>query len=126
MKNIVKIGGAANLSSLAGKMRNNVLMGMKQPNFNINHPEKREGEVFLDNCFFMGENYPKPCGWRSWRRGKVAYDKSGKPLNISTLSPVFVKRSEIENSENGASTLKRLLNAEDGFYEGEQKPCPYN
>lgn len=63
------------------------------------HPEMREGEVFFTN---VGEydalrSYEDDdfnhIGWKSKRKGSVAFDIDGKPVNY--MNPVFVMRDEL-------------------------------
>lgn len=73
-----------------------------------NHPELEVGEVFLTNAsdndfpslysFLTGravENHSswESIGWRTKRRGVVAYDSDGK--SITEMFPVFVQRWEL-------------------------------
>jgi len=63
-------------------------------NFNKNHPELRDGEVFLSNCT---DN--DMVGWKTKRSGNVSYDTSGKRIvDSSDLHPVFVKQSELDEA----------------------------
>ena len=69
--------------------------------FNKNHPETSDGEVFLTNVgdhdrelrFFDEDDYLH-IGWKTKRKGSVAYDVNGKEVN--GMKPVFVQRSELE------------------------------
>lgn len=69
--------------------------------FNKNHPEKGDGEVFLTNVgdhdrefhFFDEDDYQR-IGWKTKRKGSIAYNVDGKPVN--GMKPVFVQRSELE------------------------------
>ncbi|MEK7100248.1 MAG: hypothetical protein AAB872_00375 [Patescibacteria group bacterium] len=71
--------------------------------FNKNHPEKRNGEVFLTNVgdhdreflFLEDDNYQR-IGWKTKRKGSVAYDVNGK--EVYGMKPVFVQRSELEKA----------------------------
>ncbi len=73
------------------------------PDVGKKHPEQIPDEVFIGNS---DENdFINNIGWKTKRRGEVAYDKNGKPLSKYTF-PVFVKRWEIENDD--PKTLKRL------------------
>lgn len=53
------------------------------------HPEIREGEVFVTNC--MPSVFPQ-IGWKTKRRGIVAYDRDGTP--VKEMFPVFIQQSE--------------------------------
>lgn len=67
------------------------------------HPETAKGEVFLtniSNSFSDAQLFDhddrsdwESIGWRTKRRGLVAYDIYGKP--ISGMRPVFVQRDEL-------------------------------
>ncbi|WKZ25512.1 MAG: hypothetical protein QY322_03965 [bacterium] len=69
--------------------------------FNKNHPETGDGEVFLTNVgdrdpefrFFDEDDYLH-IGWKTKRKGNVAYDINGK--EVYGMKPVFVQRSELE------------------------------
>jgi hypothetical protein len=64
--------------------------------FNKNHPECRAGEVFLTNT---DDKDWDDIGWKSKRRGQVAYDRSGLPvLTSGSFFPVFVQRDELEEA----------------------------
>ena len=56
-----------------------------------NHPERREGEIFLGN---VGEDTFLTCVWQTKRRGNTAYDTDGKPLQHGLLWPMFIRQSE--------------------------------
>jgi len=60
--------------------------------FNDDHPEAREGEVFLGNFDDEGLFH---VGWHTKRKGSVAYDVTNKPVKYG-LFPVFVQRTEME------------------------------
>lgn len=62
-------------------------------NFNKNHPEIREGEVFLINC---SEDDFRIMSWETKRRGQVAYDFQGSRSGLDKIYPVFIKREELE------------------------------
>ena len=70
-------------------------------NFNRNHPELRDGEVFITNAFHDSNGrFPddprrdwEAVGWKSKRAGAVAYTTSGK--RIRGMFPIFAKRSEL-------------------------------
>ena len=75
---------------------------MRTSDANKNHPEILPGEVFLTNaedhhCRDDRRSSWEMIGWRTKRKGKVAYDDiDGKPLDsIYCLFPVFVKREEL-------------------------------
>lgn len=89
---------------------------MAKKDFNKNHPERLDDEVFITNSddeFDFEENRSSydAVGWKTKRRGEVAYDIYGKPLGQRWRGsfPVFAKIAEIEKSENGKEILKRLL-----------------
>jgi hypothetical protein len=60
-------------------------------NFNRRHPERAHGEVFLGN--HDDERFAK-LSFKTKRRGKVAYTKTG--VAMGGVRPTFVKRDEIE------------------------------
>jgi len=70
--------------------------------FNVNHPEKRSGEVFLINTSGIGS----VCiGYETKRLGDNAYDSKGNlisnPMNRGEkeeIYPVFVKYAEMLNA----------------------------
>lgn len=76
--------------------------------FNKSHPERAPDEVFIDNTDFEGFS---AIGWSTKRRGSVAYSFTGekKSTDSNELFPVFVKISEIRNSDKGAGILSRHL-----------------
>lgn len=63
------------------------------------HPELRRGEVFLTNAsdddqYIDDKRSGWECiGWKTKRRGRIAYDINNKP--IPDMFPVFVRRSEL-------------------------------
>jgi hypothetical protein len=90
---------------------------MEKKDFNKNHPERLDDEVFITNADdefdFSEENKSSydHVGWKTKRRGNIAFDINGKPLGQrwSGSFPVFAKIAEIEKSEHGEEILKRLL-----------------
>lgn len=66
-------------------------------NFNRNHPETREGEVFITNTDHSDYNH---IGWTTKRAGDVAYDIYGKPIGRGWPGsfPVFAQKSELEEA----------------------------
>lgn len=85
-------------------------------NFNKNHPERLDDEVFITNAdneinFPKGKSSYQVIGWKTKRRGNVAYDINGKPLENRWPEsfPVFVKQEEIRMEKDGDEILKRLL-----------------
>jgi len=71
-----------------------------EPNFNANHPELQEGEVFLTNMLpdrvLDDQSDWEAIGWATKRVGLVAYDRKGNPLD--DYIPVFIQRSESEEA----------------------------
>lgn len=67
-----------------------------------NHPELREGEVFLTNT--SSEQFGQ-IGYKTKRLGDVAYDIYGK--YVDNLQPVFVQRSELEECGIVIETLHK-------------------
>ena len=63
----------------------------------FDHPEIREGEIFLTNvcpaCGLMPDGYVH-IGWRTKRKGEIAYDRDGDI--IPNGHPVFIQLSEYE------------------------------
>ncbi len=67
------------------------------------HPELQDGEVFITNASDSSSGkYPgdtrsdwDACGWKTKRRGKVAYDIHGKPISAGVF-PIFARREELE------------------------------
>jgi hypothetical protein len=58
------------------------------------HPEARDGEVLTGNMW--RSDFAK-VGWKTKRRGKIAYLTDGRPIPKSQVFvPCFVQRSEIE------------------------------
>lgn len=77
---------------------------MARGKFNKNHPELGKGEVFLtnasdDSLLDRPERYSgarsswETVGWKTKRKGIVAYDVYGK--SIDGMFPVFVQREEL-------------------------------
>lgn len=64
------------------------------------HPETREGEMYLTNCYsgiFYDPNRDDEyysIGWKTKRKGKVSYDNNGNI--IVDLYPVFIQIEEYE------------------------------
>ena len=76
--------------------------------FNENHPEMLEEEVFLCNVGTVDDPNDESisrmtiysleeCGYETARTGQVAYSKDGKPQS-SASRPVFIKREELERA----------------------------
>jgi hypothetical protein len=65
---------------------------------NKTHPECRSDEVFITNSDI--ETYSE-IGWKSKRKGNVAYGTDGKPLGNRWLGafPVFAKKDEIRQRD---------------------------
>lgn len=61
--------------------------------FNDTHPEMGEDEFFLTNS--DGTLYHH-YGWKTKRKGNVAYDRDGKVR--PGMFPVFVKKKEFDES----------------------------
>ena len=71
---------------------------MKEATFNTTHPEIRDGEMFITNCGFgMSSDSYRKIGWRTKRKGEVAYTIRGKP--IENTYPVFIQIKEYEESQ---------------------------
>lgn len=68
--------------------------------FNREHPELKEGEVFLTNI----NAHDFHCvGWKTKRGGKVAYDVHGEVVATDgSFFPVFAQKAELET--NGIDT----------------------
>ena len=84
--------------------------------FNKNHPERLSDEVFITNAddeinFPEGKSSFQVIGWKTKRRGNVAYDINGKPLGSRWPEsfPVFVKQKEIRAEKDGDKILEGLL-----------------
>lgn len=71
------------------------------------HPEQRPGEVFITNSDNTPNHFLK-IGWKTKRRGEIAYDSYHTPLGSkwSGAFPVFVKESEIRKRD--PKILKRI------------------
>ena len=54
------------------------------------HPEMKEGEMFLTNSRDEGYSH---IGWKTKRKGKVAFTIHGYPVKTG-LFPVFVQKEE--------------------------------
>lgn len=87
-----------------------------EDNFNRNHPERLDDEVFITNAddefdFLEGTSSYMAVGWMTKRRGDVSYDIHGNTLGSKWTGsfPVFAKKEEIRMAENGEEILKRLL-----------------
>lgn len=70
---------------------------MKETTFNTTHPEIRDGEMFLTNCFGVSSDSYREIEWRTKRKGKVAYTIRGKP--IENVYPVFIQIKEYDDSQ---------------------------
>lgn len=79
------------------------------------HPETREGEIYLTNCCLDVFNNPDDeyykIGWKTKRKGKVAYDIYGNI--IENAYSVFIQIEEYEAKHGKAiewhQTMKRRL-----------------
>ncbi len=90
---------------------------------NVNHPELREGEVFLTNLvgpmpasmhlyLTTGRLIYVDCSkWKTVRRGEIAYNWKGRPLSVHVY-PVFITRKELEESSVDADDPFGYLRAE--------------
>lgn len=81
----------------------------------MKHPECREDEVFLGNV--DDEAFPS-IGWKTKRRGSLAFDSDGEPIDHHWPGgrPVFVKREELAKA--GEGILERV--------EKRAEACIYN
>ncbi len=96
---------------------------MSGKSFNKKHPEIQNGEVFLTN---VGDNHDfssvymehgdgfSNIGWKTKRRGSIAYDIYGKP--VSGMKPVFVQRDELK---------KGGIDPDNLFSDHEEKKIPF-
>jgi hypothetical protein len=63
---------------------------------NTSHPELREGEVWITNADEEGYS---SVGWKTKRKGQVAYGRDGKPvMTYESFFPVFAQRKELEDA----------------------------
>ena len=93
---------------------------------NQNHPELREGEVFLTNVPMEreGEDYDpmimkgvhltlfRDIPWKTKRLGGIAYDVLGR--EVLYMLPVFVQKAELEAAginPSESEAAKRIQNA---------------
>jgi len=67
------------------------------------HPELREGEIYLTNCY-EEEELEENCvedfsaiGWKTKRRGRKAYDINRERIYNGAF-PVFVRATELEEA----------------------------
>lgn len=62
------------------------------------HPECGDDEVFVGNA---DDNTIRTMGWKTKRRGKIAYKKNGERITIEWRGafPVFVQKSEIAEKD---------------------------
>ncbi|MEK7082586.1 MAG: hypothetical protein AAB972_00320 [Patescibacteria group bacterium] len=67
-----------------------------------NHPELQDGEVFLTNASYRRSSW-ESIGWRTKRKGVIAYDIYGKQIN--GMFPVFVQKEELINGGINPDTL---------------------
>ena len=67
------------------------------------HPELRPGEMWLTNGNFF-EEYP----YKTKRRGKVAYSRSGE--EIPSMCPWFISVDEFNNRDRVFKTIEDMLN----------------
>ena len=83
--------------------------GFSMKTLSKNHPELQDGEVFLTNA--SDDHFPRlillhqtisyrhssweSIGWRTKRKGVIAYDIYGKQIN--GMFPVFVQKEELIN-----------------------------
>lgn len=76
---------------------------MAASDFNRNHPELQEGEVFITNAGANDTSWHQMI-WKTKRMGNVAYSKHGEQM--PSLRPIFVQISELE-AKDITPTLKR-------------------
>lgn len=79
-------------------------MATRPKNFNLRHPERRLGEVFVGNL--DDDQYAK-IPYLTKRRGAKAYTAGGIPMR--TIVPAFVRRAEIEVHPDGKELIWRLF-----------------
>lgn len=75
-------------------------------NFNTDHPEIRQGEVWVANAT---PEEIEEINWKTRRVGHQAYNSSGKP--IPGVKPVFI---QVEEAELAAAALKQLFTLIEG------------
>jgi predicted nuclease with TOPRIM domain len=80
---------------------------------NIDHPEVREGEVFLTNTNIIGDKFKicdvyDNCSWKTKRKGHVAYDKNENV--IKGAYPIFIQFKEYKDEYGDRSMIITLLN----------------
>lgn len=66
----------------------------KKKDFNVAHPELKEGEVFIYTATKLGYQGIKK-QWKTVRKGKIAYTTEGKKMSKEYF-PVFVNIKEKE------------------------------
>lgn len=71
----------------------------------MKHPECGKDEFFLTNTF--GSNFEK-IGWKTKRKGKIAYDHDGIQINDDNFFPVFVKVSEVEEKPSMLKWFRKI------------------
>ena len=74
-------------------------MSDKNISFNINHPELRNGEMFIENVIKQGDFWPHQI-----RYGKQGFNRDGKKVD---LIPVFAEITEVEEYEAKWDSLKK-------------------
>ena len=71
-------------------------------NFNDQHPELEDGEIFLKNTT---PGRFEVMDWKTKRMGGVAYYDDGKAIPFhSNYFPVFVQESEVDEKELESTT----------------------
>lgn len=70
------------------------------------HPEKKEDEVFFTNA--SGRQF-KWMRWVTKRKGVLAYDGEGNPLNQKNWFPVFIKKEELDQTKADLKTERKTF-----------------
>lgn len=74
------------------------------------HPEKKEDEIFVTNATL--KTFAQ-MGWRSKRKGLVAYDGVGVMLNVGNWFPIFVKKKELQSCPSSLEKIRHLYRGTD-------------
>ncbi len=83
----------------------------------MKHPEAKQFEVFITNSDSSGYSN---IGWKTKRRGEIAYDKNGKVM--PGLFPVFADKTEVQR-ESPRSYAILVENERKAVYNVQSNVC---
>jgi hypothetical protein len=80
---------------------------MEVTDFERDHPEREEGEVFVTNS-----NTMRFVGWKTKRKGKIPYDVHGNQNYPKGWFPIFAQIEDVRQNStltDGEELIERML-----------------